>query len=167
MFDPAALVHPPFHHCVFTSVQHQAAPLPQLSQSVDNSDFVPEPARFPADEHAATMTTPRFTNCCSQRTFVEKKVVWFRHLHISICHVLLHCPARVRFELPVPATAIMLGSALPHWRPILQRSTQFRNLSALGPSACVTRKLDWLFLSLTFPAQSLSDQSRKNASCGS
>ena len=34
-------------------------------------DLVPMSARFSADVHAPTMTTPRFTNCCSQRTFVD------------------------------------------------------------------------------------------------
>ena len=36
------------------------------------SDFVPRSARFSADVHALTMTIPRFTNCCGQRTFVDK-----------------------------------------------------------------------------------------------
>ena len=37
------------------------------------SDFVlNRSARFSADVHALTMTIPRFTNCCGQRTFVDK-----------------------------------------------------------------------------------------------
>ena len=36
------------------------------------SDFVPMSARFSADVHALTMTIPYFTNCCGQRTLVDK-----------------------------------------------------------------------------------------------
>ena len=36
------------------------------------SDFVPRSARFSADVHALTLTIPHFTNCCGQRTFVDK-----------------------------------------------------------------------------------------------
>ena len=67
---------------------------------------------------------------------------------------------------------------MSHWWPMLQRSTQLRHLSALGPFARVTLngadvhrlqilKLPWLFLSLRRPAHLQSDQTRKNASCGS
>ena len=34
--------------------------------------LVPKSARFSADAPAPTVTTPRFTNCFSQRTFVDK-----------------------------------------------------------------------------------------------
>ena len=35
-------------------------------------DFVSKSARFPGDVHVPTMTSPGFTNCCSQRTCVDK-----------------------------------------------------------------------------------------------
>ena len=80
------------------------------------------------------MTTPRFTNCRSQKNLDKCRM--FRHLHVGICHVLLHCPA-IPFELPGPSTTRLLDSTLSHWWPILQRRTQLRHRSALGPSACV------------------------------
>ena len=92
----------------FVSVQHQAAPLPQLLQSVGRQWVLSPSLRdFSADEHAPTVTTPRFTNCCGQRTFVDP------HLHVCICHERPHYPERVvRISSPVNNKTSRINMAL-------------------------------------------------------
>ena len=74
-------------HCVtnrqpLVSVQHKAIPMPQLLQPVGKQ-----------------WHRSQVTNCCSQRPFVDKcRMVPTP----SRLHMLPHCPARVRSELPVP-----------------------------------------------------------------
>ena len=57
--------------------------------------FLPKSVWFSPDVHAPTMTTTAVV-----RELSLTNDVWFLHLHVCICHVRLHCPARVLSELP-------------------------------------------------------------------
>ena len=67
----SSLVHPLCHqspnpHLGPTPGRSMASAVPVCAQVMT---FVPKSARFSADVHAPTVTTPRFTNCCSQKYF--------------------------------------------------------------------------------------------------
>ena len=68
------LVHPPSRHSSRYHFGPNTRPFHCLScRSLwTGSDFVPKSARFSADVHAPTMTTPRFIYCWSERTFVGR-----------------------------------------------------------------------------------------------
>ena len=130
-------------------------------------------ARFSDDAHAPTVTTPRFTNCCSQRTFVDNMTYTsntFASSYATCC-----CTVQPEFgsnfqsqvQQDFPNQHCLTGG------DACMRRTQLRHLSVRVLSACVmqntadTHQLQISNSSLTFPACSLSDQTRKNASCGS
>ena len=110
---------------------HFGPPPGRSMASAARSDFVSKSARFSADVHAPTMNIPRFTNCCSQRTFVDK------------CRMV---PTPSRLHMPRAAalsskSSVRTSSPMNNWtsRIMLQHSTQLRHLSARVPCTCVMK----------------------------
>ena len=94
------------------------------------------------------MTTPRFTNCSSHRSFVD---MWRMIPTPSRLH--MHCPARVRFEIPVPWTTRLHESTVSHWWPTLLSFATLVRSSAFATCGCNIKSVHVHFVLVCgFPA---------------
>ena len=117
------------------------------------------------------MTTPRFANSCSQRTCVDKwrMVPTPSRLHLPRAAALSNKNS-VRTSNPVNnktsrinIASLVVDAAAQYSTPPFECSRDFCLIDAeysAHPSTSI-HKLDWLLLSLTFPTEPLSDQTRK------
>ena len=124
------------------------------------SDHIPKTAPFSGDAHAPTMATPRSPSAVANELSLTSSVQTSSPIYIKTSRInIVSLVADAAAWYSASPLAFCLRDAGQSGHP----STSIFKLDFLHSTSWI----DWLYLSLTFPAQSLSDGTRKNASCGS